>query len=100
VGWRRFRERFGGVRRTLAHGFYVDEAYGRGLVLPAKAVSSFAASTFDARLIDGAVDGLGRAFARLAASGRRVQSGLVRTYALAFLLGAVALVLVLLVRSS
>jgi hypothetical protein len=29
-----------------------------------------------------------------------VQSGLVRTYALAFLLGAVALVVVLVVRSS
>jgi NADH-quinone oxidoreductase subunit L len=100
VDWRRVRERFGGLRRTLAHGFYFDDAYGRGLVLPAKAASSFAAYTFDARVVDGAVDGLGRAFARLAAAGRRVQSGLVRTYALAFLLGAVALVVVLVVRSS
>jgi NADH-quinone oxidoreductase subunit L len=100
VDWRRVRERFGGLRRTLAHGFYVDDAYGRGLVLPAKAASSFAAYTFDARVVDGAVDGLGRAFAGLAAAGRRVQSGLVRTYALAFLLGAVALVVVLVVRSS
>jgi NADH-quinone oxidoreductase subunit L len=100
MDWRRVRERFGGLRRTLAHGFYVDDAYGRGLVLPAKAASSFAAYTFDARVVDGAVDGLGRAFARLAAAGRRVQSGLVRTYALAFLLGAVALVVVLVVRSS
>ena len=100
VDWQRVRERFGGLRRTLAHGFYVDDAYGRGLVLPAKAVSSFAASTLDARLIDGAVDGLGRVVIRLATAGRRVQSGLVRTYALAFLLGAVALVLVLVVRSS
>jgi NADH-quinone oxidoreductase subunit L len=100
VDWRRVRDRFAGLRRTLAHGFYVDDAYGRGLVLPAKAASSFAAYTIDARVVDGAVDGLGRAFARLAAAGRRVQSGLVRTYALTFLLGAVALVVVLLVRSS
>jgi NADH-quinone oxidoreductase subunit L len=100
VDWRQVRERFGGLRRALGHGFYIDDAYGRGLVLPAKAASSFAAYTFDARVIDGAVDGLGRAFLRLASAGRRVQSGLVRTYALAFLLGAVALVVVLVVRSS
>ena len=99
VDWQRLRQRLSGVRRTLGHGFYVDDAYGRGLVLPAKALSSFAAYTLDARVIDGAVDGLGRAFGRLAAVGRRLQSGLVRSYALAFLLGAVALLIVLGVRS-
>jgi NADH-quinone oxidoreductase subunit L len=99
VDWQRLRQRLSGVRRTLGHGFYVDDAYGRGLVLPAKALSSFAAYTLDARVIDGAVDGLGRAFGRLAAAGRRLQSGLVRSYALAFLLGAVALLIVLGVRS-
>jgi NADH-quinone oxidoreductase subunit L len=99
VDWQRVRERFGGLRRTLAHGFYVDDVYGRGLVPPAKAVSSFAASTLDVRLIDGAIDGVGRGVSRLAVAGRKVQSGLVRTYALAFFLGAVALVLVLVVRS-
>jgi NADH-quinone oxidoreductase subunit L len=99
VDWQRLRDRLSGVRRTLAHGFYVDDAYGRGLVLPGKALSSFAAYTVDAGVIDGAVDGLGRAFARLAAAGRRLQTGLVRSYALAFLLGAVALLIVLGVRS-
>jgi NADH-quinone oxidoreductase subunit L len=99
VDWQRLRRRLSGVRRTLAHGFYVDDAYGRGLVLPGKTLSSFAAYTLDARVIDGAVDGLGRAFGRLAAAGRRLQSGLVRSYALAFLLGAVALLIVLGVRS-
>jgi NADH-quinone oxidoreductase subunit L len=99
VDWARLRERFGGLRRAMAHGFYVDDAYGRGLVLPGKAASRFAAYTFDAKVVDGAVNGLGRAFARLAAAGRRVQTGLVRTYALAFLLGAVALLVVLGIRS-
>jgi NADH-quinone oxidoreductase subunit L len=99
VDWQRVRERFGGVRRTLAHGFYVDDAYGRGLVAPASAASRFAASTVDGRLIDGAVDGIGRSFGRLASTGRRLQTGLVRTYALTFLLGAVTLVLILVVRS-
>jgi NADH-quinone oxidoreductase subunit L len=99
VDWQRLRRRLSGVRRTLAHGFYVDDVYGRGLVLPGKTLSFFAAYTLDARVIDGAVDGLGRAFGRLAATGRRLQSGLVRSYALAFLLGAVALLIVLGVRS-
>ena len=99
VDWQRLRTRFGGVRRTLQRGFYIDEAYGRALVLPARAAASFTANTFDARVIDGAVNGLGRAIGRLAGTGRRVQTGLVRTYALAFLLGASALVLVMVVRS-
>jgi NADH-quinone oxidoreductase subunit L len=99
VDWQQVRERFGGVRRTLAHGFYIDEAYGRGLVAPAWAASRFAASSVDTRVIDGAVNGIGRTFARLASTGRRLQTGLVRTYALTFLLGVVALVLVLVVRS-
>jgi NADH-quinone oxidoreductase subunit L len=99
IDWREVRTRFAGIRRTLAHGLYVDDAYGRALVMPAKAASSFAANTVDARVIDGTVDGVGRWFARLASVGRRLQTGLVRTYALAFLLGAVALVVVLVVRS-
>jgi NADH-quinone oxidoreductase subunit L len=100
VDWQRLRERVGGVRRALARGLYVDDAYGRWLVRPGKAVSSFAAYTVDARFIDGSVNGLGRLFARVGSAGRRVQTGLVRTYALAFLLGAVALVVVLVVQSS
>jgi NADH-quinone oxidoreductase subunit L len=99
VDWQRLRARLDGVRRTLQHGFYVDDAYGRVLVLPARAAASFTAYTFDARVIDGTVNGLGRVFGRLAGAGRRVQTGLVRTYALAFLLGASALVLVMVVRS-
>ena len=54
---------------------------------------------FDLRVIDGAVNGLGRAFGGLAGAGRRLQSGLVRTYALAFLAGVVALILVVVVRA-
>jgi NADH-quinone oxidoreductase subunit L len=99
VDWGRLRRRFSGPKRALARGFYVDDLYGRGLVLPGKAAASFAAYDVDAKVIDGAANGLGRAVSGLAAAGRRLQTGLVRTYALAFLLGAVALVVVLAVRS-
>ncbi|MGH2724052.1 MAG: NADH-quinone oxidoreductase subunit L [Actinomycetota bacterium] len=99
IDWMALRVRLGPAQRALARGFYVDDAYGALLVLPGKAASAFLAYVFDHRVIDGAVNGLGEAFARLAAAGRRVQSGLVRTYALAFLLGAAGLLLLVFGRS-
>jgi NADH-quinone oxidoreductase subunit L len=87
------------VHTTLAKGFFIDDAYGALLVLPGKAASAFLAYVFDQRVIDGAVNGLGDGFRRLAGMGRQVQTGLVRSYALAFLLGAVALILLVVVRS-
>ncbi len=94
IDWRALRARFSGVQRTLARGFYVDDAYGAVLVTPGKAASAFTAYVFDNRVVDGAVNGLGWLFGRAASRGRRVQTGLVRTYALGFLLGAVLLLLV------
>ncbi len=99
VDWPALRTRFAGVQRTLAHGFYVDDFYGRAIVLPGKAAASFAANVVDTRVIDGAVNGLGRGFSALAGAGRRVQTGLVRTYALTFLLGVVGILLFVVVRS-
>ncbi|HJR50338.1 MAG TPA: NADH-quinone oxidoreductase subunit L, partial [Gemmatimonadales bacterium] len=99
VSWRRLRERWAGPKRTMERGFYLDDLYGRGIVMPGKAAAELAATRVDRDVIDGAVNGLGRAFAGLAQVGRRVQTGLVRTYALGFLAGVVALVLLLVVRS-
>ena len=45
---------------------------------------------FDVGFLDGIVNGIGGAFRRLAGVGRSIQTGFVRTYALAFL-GAVAI---------
>jgi NADH-quinone oxidoreductase subunit L len=99
VDWQRLRTRYPRTKRTLARGFYLDDAYGRGVVLPAKGTASWLATVWDVRVIDGAVNGLGRSFTRAAAVGRRVQSGLVRRYALGFLLGAVILLALVVVRS-
>jgi NADH-quinone oxidoreductase subunit L len=99
VDWVGLRRRFAGLRRALARGWYVEDFYSAVLVLPGKAVSAFLAYVFDLRVIDGAVNGIGLAFSRLAAAGRRVQSGFVRTYALAFFLGAVGVLIVVLGRS-
>jgi len=99
VDWTALRVRMGWLHTTLARGWYLDDVYGALLVMPGKAASAFLAYVFDQRVIDGAVNGVGLAVSRLAGAGRRVQSGLVRTYALGFLLGAVALLVFVLVRT-
>jgi NADH-quinone oxidoreductase subunit L len=95
IDWLALRTRLALLHRTLARGFFVDDAYGALLVLPGKAASAFTAYVLDQRVIDGAMNGIGTGFGRLASVGRRIQSGLVRSYALAFLLGVVGILLVL-----
>ena len=82
----------------LERGFYVNDFYGTALVVPAKLGAAFAAYVVDKRMIDGAANGLGRLFATGAGLGRKLQTGFVRNYALAFLLGAVVILLYLAVR--
>jgi NADH-quinone oxidoreductase subunit L len=90
IDWIAVRARLGGAKRLLQRGFYVDDIYGAGLVAPGKLGSAFLAYVFDKRVVDGAVNWIGRLFAALASTGRQVQTGLVRNYALGILLGAVA----------
>jgi len=79
--------RFPGWHRLATNKFYVDELYQLVLVTPGRMLSD-ALSVFDRRGIDGAVNGIARGTAGLATLGRRTQTGYVRSYALATLLGA------------
>jgi NADH-quinone oxidoreductase subunit L len=100
----------GEARRARIHGrarvpieaarnkFFVDAIYGRAFVLPGKALSSFAANTVDARLIDGMVNGTGRLVAGASEGLRRWQTGYVRSYGATFLLGVVVIFSILFVR--
>ncbi|HWO71052.1 MAG TPA: NADH-quinone oxidoreductase subunit L [Actinomycetota bacterium] len=99
IDWLALRARLWGLKQALLRGFYVDDLYAGALVAPAKLAAAFAAYVVDRRVIDGAVEGLGTLVARLAAAGRRVQTGLVRVYALAFLLGAVGVLSYLVARA-
>ena len=60
--------------------------------------SDWLAVSFDLPVIDGAANGLGRATQAWAVGLRRLQSGYVRTYALAVLLGAVLMLTYILLR--
>jgi NADH-quinone oxidoreductase subunit L len=98
IDWQALRARLGGAKQTLQRGFYVNDFYGGAVVGPAKLGSAFLAYVLDKRIVDGAANGIGRLFASAAGGGRRVQTGFVRNYALAFLLGVVAILLYLAVR--
>ncbi len=100
IDWVALRVRFAGVQRFLARGWYVDDVYSTILVGPAKAGAAFLASEADQRVIDGAVNGVGQLFQWAASRGRRLQTGLVRNYGLAFLVGVVAIFVYVGVRLS
>jgi NADH-quinone oxidoreductase subunit L len=78
--------------------FYVDEIYGRMIVLPSKALATWCADVFDSKVIDGLVNGTAWAVGRISEVGRRAQTGYVRNYAALFLVGVVVLFTVLLTR--
>jgi len=93
------RVRFGGLKRTLQRGFYMNDFYSGAIVGPAKLGAAFTAYVFDKRVIDGGANGLGTLVAAAARSGRKIQTGLVRNYAVGILLGAAAVLAYLAVKS-
>jgi NADH-quinone oxidoreductase subunit L len=86
------------IHALVLNKYYVDEIYDFLFVRPVYAASQWCARVFDAGLIDGLVDGVGRMMTGWALGMRRVQTGFVMNYALAMLLGAVAVVALLLTR--
>jgi NADH-quinone oxidoreductase subunit L len=89
VEWLTLRERLQPLPRAARNGWYVDQAYSTLFVDPGTATARFSANVFDTKVVDGLVNGVGAGTRRLAAAVRLVQTGFVRSYALAFLLGAV-----------
>ncbi len=80
-----------GLHRVLLNKYYVDELYDRLFVRPLFALSRWCAETFDAGVIDGAVNGVAAVVGRAAGRLRRYQTGFVMNYALSMLAGVVAL---------
>jgi NADH-quinone oxidoreductase subunit L len=77
--------------RLAWNAFYVDEVYAVLFVRPFRWAASFLWVVVDDGLIDGAVNVVGRATMGLGQASRRLQTGYVRTYVLAMLMGAVVL---------
>ncbi|MGH8883757.1 MAG: NADH-quinone oxidoreductase subunit L [Egibacteraceae bacterium] len=77
-----------GLRGAARERFHVDEFYERTIAGPGRLLA-VGFSWFDQEVIDGAVNGVARLTGALGGVGRRVQTGFVRSYALAVLAGAV-----------
>src|SRR5207248_1011363 len=90
-------ERLGTLAPVLGNAYYFDSAIAGLVDGPLRTIASWLDRVVDRKIIDGTVDGIGWLFARLAASLRYVQDGLVRRYALGIVLGAVAILLYLVV---
>ena len=114
---RRFTERFKALYKLVSHKYYVDEIYGRlavggtflagrlaawfdarvvdglvnGSAWAVRGVSSLSMA-FDEVVVDGAVNGIGRAHTTVSRGLRRLQSGFVYNYALAIVIGLVILI--------
>jgi NADH-quinone oxidoreductase subunit L len=78
--------------------YYVDEGYMSGIVKPLRALAGIFSDVVEPRGIDRAVNGLAE-LTGLAGEGlRRLQTGLVRNYALALLIGVVGVLAYFVIR--
>jgi NADH-quinone oxidoreductase subunit L len=86
-----FDEQLGRLGPVFGHAYYYDETISRAVDGPVRRAATWLASVFDARVIDGAVNGVGRLVRDAALGLRKVQTGLVRSYVLGVVIGTVAL---------
>ncbi|MDQ6914810.1 MAG: NADH-quinone oxidoreductase subunit L [Actinomycetota bacterium] len=95
----RIRARAGGLYDLLANKWYFDELYDRGVVRPVAASGVWLQRTFERVVIDGVLVGGAVAVVRTGSQVvRNAQSGLLRYYAAALLLGVAGLALYFLLR--
>jgi NADH-quinone oxidoreductase subunit L len=85
--------RLGPLGRVFGNAYYFDDSVSRLVGGPLKRAGTWLSDTFDVRGVDGAVNGVGALVQRGALGLRRVQSGLVRSYALWIVIGAAGLLL-------
>jgi NADH-quinone oxidoreductase subunit L len=88
----RIANRFPALHRVLLNKYYVDEFYDATVVQPVRIVSEDGLwRGMDVRVVDGAVNGAGQVVGGMSALLRLLQTGSVKTYAAATLMGVVAI---------
>ena len=81
--------RFPALYKLLYHKYYVDEIYDAVLVRPMLKASDAVYRRFDLKVIDGTINGTAGAAGFSGRALAYLQTGEVKDYALAFLLGVV-----------
>ena len=92
--------RLGVAGRLFQHAYYFDEIIANLVRGPVYRCADWLNRGFDLGIIDGAVNGVATLVRDAGGRLRRVQTGLVRNYALGVVLGAVALLVFLAVRAG
>jgi NADH-quinone oxidoreductase subunit L len=92
--------RLGGFADVLANAYYLDVGLARFVSGPVMAFARFLNEGIDRDTIDGAVNGIAALCGRCGSGLRRIQTGLVRNYALGIVLGMVILLLYFTTRVS
>jgi NADH-quinone oxidoreductase subunit L len=93
-------ERLGGFAPVLQNAYYLDIGLARFVSGPVTAFARFLSDGVDRAGIDGAVNGIAAGARAGGTTLRRVQTGLVRNYALGIALGTVLLLLYVATRVS
>jgi NADH-quinone oxidoreductase subunit L len=88
----------GDIWDMMADAWMFDKLYEKWTVVPwYRGLSNFLGRIFDPQGIDGIVNGVGSLFVYAASGLRSLQSGYVRNYALAFLVGVVIIIFYLVI---
>jgi len=90
----------GPFAKVLANAYYLDVGLARFVSGPATTAARFLSEGVDRDTIDGAVNGIGRTFQHAGGGLRKVQTGLVRNYALAIVVGAVLVLVFITTRAT
>jgi NADH-quinone oxidoreductase subunit L len=80
-----------GLGKVLENKWYVDELYQAAIVNPLKSISAFFNNIIESKLIDGAVNGVGKAVNYSSRQLRWLQSGQVGAYVLLMVIGMLIL---------
>jgi NADH-quinone oxidoreductase subunit L len=87
-----------GFGKVLYNKWYVDELYDKTVVRPLLVVSRASWRYIDQTIIDGLVNGAGRAARLIGFGGSKLQSGQLNTYAFAIVVGVIVVLGILLVQ--
>jgi len=81
-----------GLHQFLLNKYYVDELYENAFAKPVRVISEKVLLWLDTNIIDGLVNGIGKAGVVIGTQLRELQSGLVQNYAIVMTMGILAIV--------
>jgi NADH-quinone oxidoreductase subunit L len=93
-----YRENKNPLYQLVFHKFYIDEFFTSVLINPLLWFGRTASRLLEGDMLDGGSRGVAWVFGRSSAGLRRLQTGYMRNYALAILLGVVLIIIYFAVR--